>query len=83
MEVLKVVLVAILLMTFVFAAMAIKLLIKKDGKFVNTHIGGNKHLKERGITCAQTYDKMEQSKARKELKLSGEKSNDDDNISYC
>lgn len=83
MEVLKVVLVAILLMAFIFAALAVKLLIKKDGKFVNTHIGGNKHLKERGISCAQTYDKIEQAKTKVNVNGTGINTNSNDTITYC
>jgi hypothetical protein len=42
---------------------------KKNGKFLNTHIGAYKYMKDRGVTCGQTFDKMEQSKARKELRF--------------
>jgi hypothetical protein len=68
MEVLKVVLLAILLMALVFAGLAIQMLLKKGGKFPNTHVGSNKYLKSKGVTCAQTDDKMEQAKVRKELR---------------
>lgn len=30
-------------------------------------MGANQYMKDRGVTCVQTFDKMEQSKARKEL----------------
>jgi len=83
MEVLKLILIAIVLMTFVVVALATQILLKKGGKFPNSHIGGNKHMKERGISCAQTYDKIEQAKARKELRF---KSISPDNIeptSFC
>ncbi len=63
----KVFLLAIALVTLALFGLAITILLKKDGKFPNIHIGGNKHLKKQGITCAQTYDKIEQSKAKKEL----------------
>ncbi len=68
MEVLKVVLLAIILMGLVFVGLAIQLLLKKGGRFPNTHVGSNKYLKSKGVTCAQTDDKMEQAKARKELR---------------
>ncbi len=67
MEFLKLFLVAIVLVAIAFAGLAIKILFEKRGQFPNLHIGGNKHMKERGITCAQTFDKIEQAKARKEL----------------
>ena len=67
MEFLKLLLIAIILVGVAFAGLAIKVLIEKKGKFPNLHIGSNKHMRQRGITCAQTFDKIEQAKARKEL----------------
>jgi len=68
MAVLKVVLLAIVIMGLVFAGLAVQMLLKKGGKFPNTHVGSNKFLKSKGVTCAQTDDKMEQAKVRKELR---------------
>ncbi len=67
MELLRVLLIAVVLVGLAFSGLAIKVLIKKRGKFPNIHIGSNKDMKARGITCAQTFDKIEQAKARKEL----------------
>ncbi|WP_205461981.1 hypothetical protein [Mangrovibacterium lignilyticum] len=67
MNFLIVFLVAIVLVAIAFAGLAIKILTEKKGEFPNLHIGANPHMKERGVTCAQTFDKMEQAKARKEL----------------
>jgi hypothetical protein len=64
MEFIIVFLVAIVLVAIAFVGLAISVLIKKKGKFPNIHIGSNKHMRDRGITCAQTYDKMEQAKAK-------------------
>lgn len=69
MELLKVLLLAVVIMSIVVLAMATQILLKKGGKFPNTHIGSNKFLKERGVTCAQTFDKIEQAKARKEQRF--------------
>lgn len=69
MEVLKVVLLAIVLMAIIMVGLAWNILFKKDGQFPNTHIGGNEHLKARGVSCATSYDKMEQAKARKEIRF--------------
>jgi hypothetical protein len=41
------------------AFLAIKLLVKKNGRFPNTHIGGNPEMRKRGIPCAQSLDAME------------------------
>lgn len=59
--------VAVALVAIAFAALAIRVLVQKRGKFPNLHIGSNKHMRERGITCAQTFDKMEQAKAKRQL----------------
>ncbi len=67
MALLKVVFLAVIVMLLVVVGLAIQILFKKGGKFPNTHIGSNKYMKANGVTCAQTFDKMEQSKARKEL----------------
>jgi hypothetical protein len=83
MAVIKLILLAIILMAFVVAGLAIKILLKKDGKFPNTHIGGNKHMKERGVTCAQTYDKIEQAKVRRELQFKNLLVEDSDANSFC
>jgi hypothetical protein len=66
---LKIVLLAIVIIGLVFVGLAIQILFKKGGKFPNTHIGSNKYLKSQGVTCAQTFDKMEQAKAKMELKF--------------
>lgn len=69
MEFLRIFLVSIALVALSFAGLAIKVIVEKKGRFPNIHIGSNKALKARGITCAQTFDKSEQAKAWKGLKF--------------
>lgn len=69
MEVIKIILLAVGLMAVAMLGLAIRILLKKNGEFPNTHIGGNKNMKKKGIYCAQTYDKIEQAKAKKELRF--------------
>jgi hypothetical protein len=69
MEFIKIILLAIVLVTLAMLGLAIRILLKKNGEFPNTHVGGNKHMKQRGIYCAQTFDKIEQAKAKKEIKF--------------
>ncbi|HKM94140.1 MAG TPA: hypothetical protein VJY41_10845 [Prolixibacteraceae bacterium] len=45
-----------------FFGLAIQIIFRKTHKFPNMHIGGNKNMLERGITCAQSWDKNEQKK---------------------
>lgn len=44
--------------------LAVQIIFKKDHKFPEINVGGNKNMKKRGITCAQSWDKMEQRKVR-------------------
>lgn len=69
MEILKVLLLAIALVGIAVAGLALNILVKKDGKFPNSHISGNKFLKENGIYCAQTQDKIEQASGYKKVEF--------------
>ncbi len=57
----------IALVGLAMAGMAITILVKKGGKFPNTHVSGNKYLKRNGVYCAQTQDKLEQLNSRKKV----------------
>ena len=39
-----------------FMLLAIKIIVKKGGRFPNPHIGANKALADKGITCAISTD---------------------------
>lgn len=69
MEVLKVILLAVGLMSIAMVGMAITILLKKGGKFPNTHVSGNKHLKNQGVYCWQTQDKLDQREGWKKVKF--------------
>lgn len=69
MGVLKVILLAVALLGVAMLGMATQILLKKGGKFPNTHVGGNKHLKKEGVHCATTQDKLAQRDANKQLKF--------------
>ncbi len=62
--IIKVILISILLMAIAFAGLAISILIKKNGRFPEIHIGRSKELKKRGISCATSQDKTEQAKVK-------------------
>ncbi len=49
--------VGIVLISFVF--LAITMLIKKEGRFPQTHVSQNRAMRERGIHCVQTQDWQE------------------------
>ncbi len=67
MDLIKVILLAIALVSIALLGLATQILLKKGGKFPNTHVGGNKHLKKQGIACAQTQDKMERARVNREI----------------
>lgn len=68
MEILIVILLAIVLVAIGIAGMAIRILVKKGGKFPNTHVSGNRYLKSQGVYCSQTQDKLEQRNAWRKIK---------------
>jgi hypothetical protein len=80
MEFFQIFLVAIVLVALCFVGLAIKVLLSKRGRFPNIHIGGNKTLQERGITCFTSYDKMEQKNAGKKLRIKKLSLADDDEL---
>ena len=50
------------LVAIAFLLFSIRILIKKNGRFSSQHIGQSKAMKQRGIQCAQTQDRMAQKK---------------------
>lgn len=83
MTMLIVMLLAVVIMALVVVGLAIQTLFKKGGKFPDTHIGSNKYMKDNGVTCAQTYDKIEQAKTRKELRVKQVLTDQSDTKSFC
>ncbi len=65
MNLLVTILIVVALLGIAFFGLALKILFSKDRKFPNMHVGSNKNFSSRGITCAQSWDKMEQKKARR------------------
>lgn len=53
----KVLILSVVLMAVVALLMSVRILFRKNGKFPNIHIGGNKEMAKRGITCATSQDR--------------------------
>lgn len=51
--------IVLILLGLALIGLGISLIVKKNGKFPETHIGKNKAMKDRGIHCANTTDRME------------------------
>lgn len=58
---LKVILIAIALVSTAILALSIRIVLVKDGKFPETHIGRNPEMKKKGIQCVKTLDRIEQA----------------------
>ncbi len=52
----KTILITVLIVAISMALFSVKILFKKNGKFPNTHVSGNKALRQKGIGCAQSQD---------------------------
>ena len=52
----KLILFTVLFVALAFAGLAISMLVKKGGKFPDTHISHNREMRRRGISCAQHTD---------------------------
>lgn len=59
---------SVIIVAIAFAFLGIKILFEKNGKFPNMHIGGNKDLAKRGITCATTQDREAQKQKTVKVK---------------
>lgn len=60
----KVLLLTIILIAFVAFLMSFNVLFRKNGQFPNLHIGSNKEMSKRGISCATSQDRMARKKGR-------------------
>lgn len=54
---LKTILITMLIVAICIALLSIKILLKKNGRFPNTHVSGSKAMRERGIGCVQSQDR--------------------------
>ncbi|MDL2231838.1 hypothetical protein LJB85_03770 [Porphyromonadaceae bacterium OttesenSCG-928-L07] len=55
----KILIIVLFLVGLCLVLLGITMLIKKGGKFPDTHIGRNQEMKKRGINCANTTDALE------------------------
>ncbi|MCU0366607.1 MAG: hypothetical protein MUC30_05245 [Bacteroidales bacterium] len=53
---LKLLVISALLIAFALVAMAVSILLRRGGRFPDTHISHNREMRKRGITCAQHND---------------------------
>lgn len=54
---LKLFLICVVIIAFCFIFLAIGIILKKNGRFPNMHVGNSKAMRERGIGCNQSQDR--------------------------
>lgn len=59
---LKTLIIPLLIVAISVLLLCVKIIFVKDGRFPNSHVSGNKHLRKRGIGCVQSQDREAQKK---------------------
>ena len=49
--------ITVLIVAICLALLAIKIILKKNGRVPNTHVSGSKAMRKRGIGCVQSQDR--------------------------
>lgn len=57
---LKLLIISIILVALAVFMLSVRILFKKGGQFPNTHVSGQKALRERGISCHRAQHKSQQ-----------------------
>lgn len=57
-------LITLLIVAVCIALLGVKVFFVKGGKFPNSHVSGNKAMRDRGIGCVQSQDREAQRKPR-------------------
>lgn len=57
---LKTILFTLLIVAICMSLLSVKILLKKNGRFPNSHVSGNKAMRKRGIGCVQSQDREAQ-----------------------
>lgn len=60
--------ITVLIVAICLAFLAIKIIFKKNGRFPNTHVSGNKAMRKRGIGCVQSQDREARTPKRIQVK---------------
>ena len=53
----KTLLLTTIIIAISIALLSITIILKKNGRFPNIHVGGNKEMRKRGIKCVQSQDR--------------------------
>lgn len=55
-KMLKTLVISVLIIAICMVLLAIRIVLKKNGRFPNGHVSGSKALRDKGITCMQSQD---------------------------
>lgn len=61
-------LIAIVLVAIAFVALGVGIFFRKEGKFPETEVGHNRHMRELGITCAKCDERISWNEFKKRQK---------------
>ena len=50
------IIITVIIVAICLALLAIKIILKKNGRFPNTHVSGSKAMRKRGIGCVHSQD---------------------------
>ncbi len=64
MEMLDTILITLLIVAICVLLLGVKVFFVRGGRFPNTHVSGNKALRDKGIGCVQSQDRAAQRKPR-------------------
>lgn len=56
------VLTSLVIVAICVALLCVKILLERNGKFPNTHVGGSKAMRDKGIGCVQSQDREARQK---------------------
>lgn len=62
----SVIVLSVLLFTAILL-LGVRIFFEKNGKFPNTHIGGDKNMRKKGIGCATSQDRAAQNESRNKI----------------
>lgn len=66
---LKVFLISLVLLLAAVLLMAVRIMLKKGGKFSSQHISESRAMREQGITCATSTDRRDRKMAEKKMNI--------------
>ena len=77
---LKVFLLTLVIVLVAVVLFCVKVIFLKNGRFPNTHVGSSKTMRNRGIYCVQTQDRMARMKKKDDEKKDEEKVDSEQNL---